>query len=89
MELKLKGHGTIKITSATLVEGGDILIEAEDKFIYTNSDFNIQQITLVEINHIWSAVIWFSVPDDVWGEDTYLVADIENSNDIYRLKTLL
>ena len=32
MELKLKGYGTIEITNATLVDGGDILIEVADNF---------------------------------------------------------
>lgn len=91
MELKLKGHGTIKITSATLVEGGDILIEAEDGFaeIAKTTDYEITKAYLVENNFKWSLVLWLNLPEYEWYDNDTIIFRIENQDDVYKLNALL
>lgn len=91
MEIKLKGYGTIEITNATLVDGGDILIEAADGFrgIVETSDYDITEAYLTETEYGWGLVAWLDLPDDEWYEDDALVFDIENQGDVQRLNAFL
>lgn len=91
MEIKLKGYGTIEITNATLVDGGDILIETADGFrgIAESTDYDITEAYLTETEYGWGLVAWLDLPDDEWYEDDALVFDIENQGDIQRLNAFL
>ena len=91
MELRLKGYGTIEITKATLVDGGDILIEAADGFekIAETTDYEITEVFLVENDFGWDLVAWTDVPDDDWFTPDTIIAEIENHEDIYRLNAFL
>lgn len=91
MELNLKGYGTIKITNATLVDGGDILIETVDGFrgIAETTDYDITKAYLTETEYGWGLVAWLDLPDDEWYEDDALVFDIENQGDVQRLNAFL
>ena len=91
MEIKLKGYGTIEITNATLVDGGDILIETADGFrgIAETTDYDITEAYLTKTEYGWGLVAWLDMPDGEWYEDDALVFDIENQGDLYRLKAFL
>ena len=87
MELRLKGYGTIEIVKATKVDGDDILIKAKDNFrkIEENTDYEITEVYLVEVDFKWSLVAWLNVPSDEWQIDRSVVIQIENQEDIQNL----
>ena len=91
MELRLKEFGTIEITNATLVDGGDILIEAADNFcgIAKTTDYDITEVFLVENDFGWDLVAWLNVPDDDWFTQKTIITEIENQEDIYKLNAFL
>lgn len=91
MELRLKGYGTIEITNATLVDGGDILIETPDNFseIEKNTEYEITNVFLVENDFGWDFVAWLNVPDDDWFTQKTIITEIENQEDIYKLNAFL
>ena len=91
MELRLKEFGTIEITNATLVDGGDILIESADNFIgiTKTTDYDITEVFLVENDFGWDLVAWLNVPDDDWFTQKTIITEIENQEDIYRLNAFL
>lgn len=91
MELRLKGYGTIEITNATLVDGGDILIETTDNFhrITEVVGYEITEAFLVENDFGWDIVIWLDIPDDDWFTQRTIITEIENQEDVYRLNALL
>ena len=91
MELRLKGYGTIEITNATLVDGGDILIEAADHFekLAETTDYEIADVVLTETEYGWGLVAWLQLPDDEWYDDDAIVAHIENQEDIQKLNAFL
>lgn len=91
MELRLKDYGTIEITKATLVDGGDILIETADNFseIAKNTECEITEVFLVENDYGWDLVAWLSVPDDDWFSQKTIITEIENQEDIYKLNAFL
>lgn len=91
MELRLKGYGTIEITKATLVDGGDILIEAADGFekIAEAAGHEITEAYLVELDFNWDLVAWLYIAEHLWLEPRTIVAEIENQEDIQRLNALL
>lgn len=91
MELRLKEFGTIEITSAKLVDGGDILIEAADSFveIAKNTDYEITNVYLTNTEYGWGFVALLDVPETDCFADDAIIFDIENQNDIYKLNALL
>lgn len=91
MELRLKEFGTIEITNATLVDGGDILIESADNFIEIakTTDYDITEVFLVENDFGWDLVAWLNVPDDDWFTQKTIITEIENQEDIYKLNAFL
>ena len=91
MELRLKGYGTIEITSAKLVDGGDILIEAADNFsgIAKITDYNIIEVFLVENDFGWDLVAWLNIPDDDWFTPKTIIAEVENQDNVYKLNAFL
>lgn len=91
MELRLKEFGTIEITHATLVDGGDILIESADNFIEIakTTDYDITEVFLVENDFGWDLVAWLNVPDDDWFTQKTIITEIENQEDIYKLNAFL
>lgn len=91
MELRLKEFGTIEITNATLVDGGDILIEAADNFseIAKTTEYEIIEVFLVENDFGWNLVAWLNVPDDDWFTQKTIITEIENQEDIYKLNAFL
>lgn len=91
MELRLKGYGTIEITSAKLVDGGDILIEAADNFsgITKTTDYDITEVFLVENDFGWDLVAWLNIPDDDWFTQKTIIAEIENQENVYKLNAFL
>ena len=91
MELRLKEYGTIKITKATLVDGGDILIETADNFsgIAKTTEYEITEVFLVENDFGWDLVVWLSVPVDDWFTQKTIITEIENQEDVYRLNAFL
>ena len=91
MELRLKNYGTIEITNATLVDGGDIMIEAADHFegLAETTDYDITDVILTENDYGWGLVAWINIPDDEWYDDDAIVLDIENPEVVYSLKARL
>lgn len=91
MELRLKGYGTIEITSAKLVDGGDILIEATDNFsgITKTTDYDITEVFLVENDFGWDLVAWLNIPDDDWFTPKTIIAEVENQENVYKLNAFL
>lgn len=91
MELRLKGYGTIEITSAKLVDGGDILIESADNFsvITKTTDYDITEVFLVENDFGWDLVAWLNIPDDDWFTQKTIITEIENQEGIYKLNAFL
>lgn len=91
MELRLKGYGTIEITNAKLVDGGDILIETADNFsgIAKTTDYEITEVVLVENDFGWDLVAWLNVPDDDWFTQKTIIVGIENQEDVYKLNAFL
>ena len=91
MKLRLKGYGTIEITNATLVDGGDIMIESADHFerLAETTDYEITDVILTETDYGWGLVAWLDIPDDEWYENDAIVLDIENPEVIYNLKARL
>lgn len=90
MELRLKGYGTIEITNATLVDGGDILIEAADNFekLAETTDYEITDVYLAKGNSSWWLIALLDVPEYLL-EEKYESYIIENQADIHKLKALL
>lgn len=91
MELRLKGYGTIEITSAKLVDGGDILIEAADNFseIAKTTEYEITDVYLTGTEYGWGFVALLDIPSTDWFAEDSIILDIENQYDIYKLKALL
>ena len=91
MELRLKGYGTIEITKATLVEGGDILIEAADCFekLAETTEYEITEVYLVNNGIKWTLIAWFDLPEDDWYSDKTMAVHIENQDDVYKLNARL
>lgn len=91
MELRLKGFGTIEITNATFVDGGDFLIEAADNFsrIAKQTEYEITEVFLVENDFGWDLVAWLNVPDDDWFTPKTIIAEIENPENVYKLNAFL
>ena len=91
MELRLEGYGTIEITNATLVEGGDILIEAADGFrkIAETTYHQITEVYLTETDFGWNLVAWLDVPEHSWDTEKAIVMRIKNEADVYRLNARL
>lgn len=91
MELRLNGYGIIEITNATLVDGGDILIEAADHFekLAETTNYEIAEVYLTETEYGYGIVAVLNTPEqDCFIEDS-AVFDIENQEDIYKLNALL
>ena len=91
MELRLKRYGTIEITNATLVDGGDILIGSADNFIEIakTTDYEIANVYLTNTEYGWGLVALLDVPETDCFADDVIIFDIENQNDIYRLNAFL
>lgn len=91
MELRLKRYGTIEITNAALVDGGDILIEAADNFseIAKTTDYDITEVFLVENDFGWDLVAWLNVSDDDWFTPRTIITEVENYEDVYKLNAFL
>ena len=91
MELRLKEYGTTEITKATLVDGGDILIESVDNFkkIASLIDYEITEVYLTEVDFEWNLVAWLDIPDYDWYSSKTIIAEIENQDDVYKLNALL
>lgn len=90
--LSIEGYGTIEITNATLVEGGDILIEAADGFakIAEDTEYKIKEVHLAETEYGWGLVARLDIPSDMlWYTDDAIVAGIEQQEDISILQSLL
>lgn len=91
MELRLKRYGTIEITNAKIVDGGDILIETVDNFrnLAKTTDYDIKDVFLVENDFGWDLVAWLDVPDDDWFTQRTIITEIENQEDLYKLNAFL
>ena len=91
MELILKDYGTIEITKATLVDGGDILIETTDNFsgISKTKKYEITNAYLTNTEYGWGLVALLNTPKTDWFEEDDVIFDIENQQDIYKLKAFL
>lgn len=91
MELRLKEFGTIEITNATLVDGGDILIESADNFIEIakTTDYDITDVFLVENDFGWDVVAWLNIPDDDCFTPKTIIAEVENQENVYKLNAFL
>lgn len=90
MELRLKGYGTIEITKATLVDGGDILIEAADGFekIAENTDYEITEVYLARGNKYWWLIAWLNTLGNQTVEK-YISIMPDNQDDVYKLNAFL
>lgn len=91
MKLELNGFGTIEITDATLVNGGNILINAEDHFekLKETTEYEITEVFLTETEYGWGLVAFLKLQEDEWYEDDAIVLDVENPDEVQRLKARL
>lgn len=91
MELRLKDYGIIEITKATLVDGGDILIETADNFseIAKNTEYEITEVYLTNTEYGWGVIALLDVPEADCFVDDAIIFDIEDQNSIYKLKAFL
>ena len=91
MELRLRGYGTIEITSAKPVDGGDILIEVADNFseISKTTEYEITRIYLTQTEYGWGLVALLDVTETDCFADDAIIFDIENQSDIYKLNAFL
>lgn len=91
MELRLKGFGMIEIINATLVDGGEILIESADGFekIAETTDYEITEVYLTESEFGWNLVAFLNLPDDEWYDNDAVVASVENPEIIQKLNARL
>lgn len=91
MELRLKRYGTIEITNAKLVEGGDILIESADRFqkIEEITNYKADSAYLTETEYGYGVVIMLEIPEDSVFIDDFISYPVENPKDIQRLKAFL
>lgn len=89
--LNIEGYGTVEITNATLVEGGDILIEAADGFekIAEDAEYEIKEVYLAETEYGWGLVAWLDIPADRLLTEDAIVAHVEQQEDISILQNLL
>ena len=93
MELRLKGYGTIEITNATLVDGGDIMIEIKNQ----ETAFDDIARNPVKELHLckcddgeWLLLITMqSLENPLFDIDDSLVLEIESQDEVHRLKALL
>ena len=91
MELRLKDYGTIEITKATLVDGGDILIETADNFseIAKDTQYEITKVYLTNTEYGWGVIALLDVPETDCFVDDAIIFDVEDQNSIYKLKAFL
>lgn len=91
MELKLKDYGIIEINNATLVDGGDILIEAADGFekLAEIAGNTIEEAFLVQNDLGYDLVAWFDLTDDDWLSQRTFIAEIESIHPDYSLNAFL
>lgn len=91
MELRLKDYGTIEITKATLVDGGDILVETADNFreIAKDTQYEITEVYLTNTEYGWGVIALLDVPEADCFVDDAIIFDVEDQNSIYKLKAFL
>ena len=91
MELRLKDYGTIEITKATLVDGGDILIETADNFseIAKDTQYEITDVYLTNTEYGWGVIALLDIPEADCFVDDAIIFDVEDQNSIYKLKAFL
>lgn len=91
MELRLKDYGTIEIMKATLVDGGDILIETADNFskIAKDTQYEITEVYLTNTEYGWGVIALLDVSEADCFVDDAIIFDVEDQNSIYKLKAFL
>ena len=84
-------YGTIEITNAKIVDGGDILIKTVDNSQslaeYTGRE--ISEVYLVNTEYGYGIVVMFVTSELDCFEEDALVLDIENYEDAYKLNAFL
>lgn len=91
MELRLKEYGTIEITNATLVDGGDILIETTDGFRWAEeiTSYEVDSAYLTESEYGCGLVILLKIQEESWDTEDFIAYQIENPDIVHKLKAFL
>lgn len=92
MIIRVKSVGIVEVDHATEVEGGDIEIEDQTAFadLESKTYFPIESLTLAEYDDEWFLVARLDIPEELSGDaEESKVFEIENQEEIYRLKAFL
>ena len=91
MKLRLKEYGTIEITTATLVDGGDIMLEAADHFegLAKTTGYKITEVLLTDTEYGWSIIAFLDLPENNWYDDDFIMLNLEDPEEIYKLNAFL
>lgn len=92
MIIRVKSVGIVEVDHAVEVDGGDIEIEGQTAFtdLESKTYFPIKSLTLAEYDDEWFLVAKLDIPEELSGDvDESKVFEIENQEEIYRLKAFL
>lgn len=92
MNVMVKEIGCVAIKNAAKTEYGDIEVFSDNSFceIVRVTHFNVESVYLIEDDFDWCLFVQIELPDELEDEmEPWLIYEIENQADIYRLKALL
>jgi len=92
MIVMVKEIGCVTIKNAAKTEYGDIEVFSDNSFaeIVSKTHFRVRSAYLIEDDFEWCLYTDIELPDELMDEmEPWLVYEIENQADIYRLKALL
>lgn len=92
MNVVTKEIGCVAIKNAAKTEYGDIEIFCEDSFaeIVSKIHFIVESVYLIEDEFEWCLYIQIELPDELADEmEPWIICEIENQSDIYRLNAFL
>lgn len=92
MYVIVKEIGCVAIKNAAKTDFGDIEVFSDNSFaeIVCKIHFDVEAAYLIETDFEWCLYIDIELPDELIDEmEPWFVFEIENQEDIYRLKALL
>lgn len=92
MNVMVKEIGCVAIKNAAKTEYGDIEVFSDNSFaeIVSKTHFEVEAAYLIEDDFDWCLYIQIKLPEELTDEmEPWFVFEIENQDDIYRLKALL
>lgn len=92
MDLMVKEIGCVTIKNAAKTEYGDIEVFSDNSFaeIVSKTHLRVKSAYLIEDDFDWCLYIDVELPDELVDEmEPWLIYEIENQGEIYRLKAFL